>query len=100
MKQLVRNEKGQALIVVLGFLAIGGLVIAPLLTYMSTGLNAGQVHKEKMVGFYCADSGVEHAYWRLLHETGFAESMTAGSPTVQYSTNISGTGSRSSVTTL
>ena len=60
-----RNEKGQALVLVLCFLILGGLTIAPLLAYMSTGINAGQLHKEKMVGSYAADAGVELALWNL-----------------------------------
>jgi len=61
-----RNEKGQVLVVVLGFLILGGLTIAPLLAYMSTGLNAGQLYNEKMVGVYAADAGVELALWNLV----------------------------------
>jgi len=60
-----RNEKGQALVIVLGLLAIGGLTIAPLLNYMSTGLKAGQLYEKQMVEFYSADAGVELALWNL-----------------------------------
>ncbi len=65
LKELVRNEKGQALIIVLCFLAIGGLTIATLLTYMSTGLKAGQVYEKKTNEFYAADAGVENTLWQL-----------------------------------
>jgi len=66
LNELIRNEKGQALVAVLGFLVIGGLTIAPLLAYMSTGLGAGQVYEEDMVEFYAADAGVELALWNLM----------------------------------
>jgi len=90
LNELIKNERGQALILVLGLLIIGGLLIAPLLAHASTSLNAGQVHEEKMAKFYRAEAGVEHGLWRLLHEEGFAESLTPENPTIQYSVNISG----------
>ena len=68
IKKLIRNEKGQALVIVLGLLVIGGLTIFPLLAYMSTGLNAGQIHKEEMVVYYAADAGVELAIWNLKND--------------------------------
>ena len=34
----IRDEKGQALILALILLVIGGLIIGPLLSYISTGL--------------------------------------------------------------
>jgi len=65
--ELKGNEKGQALVVVLCFLVIGGLTIAPSLNYAATSLNAGQVHKEKMQQLYAADAGAEYAMWQLAH---------------------------------
>jgi len=65
VKELVRNEKGQALIIVLAFLAIGGLTIATSLTYMTTGIKVGQVHEKKMNESYAADAGVEYGLWQL-----------------------------------
>ena len=71
LKRLVGNQKGQALIVVLCFLAIGGLTIATLLTYMTTGLKAVQVHEKKTNEFYAADAGVEDAIHKIIsgHQT-------------------------------
>lgn len=65
---LIRNEKGQALVVVLGFLVLGGLTIAPLLAYMSTGLSAGRGYQEKIELNYAADAGIEDALWRTDNE--------------------------------
>ena len=58
LNKLVKEEKGQAFILVLIFLLVGGLIIAPLLGFMSTGLKVGQMHEEKMEGFYAADAGI------------------------------------------
>jgi len=88
--KLVTNEKGQALPAVLILLVLGGLTIAPLLSHMSTGLNATRIHHEKMVEQYSADSGIDDASWRLLYEAGFAGFMTPEEPSVDYSINING----------
>jgi len=61
----VKDEEGQAFILVLIFLLVGGLIIAPLLTYMSTGLKVGQMHEKKMDELYAADAGVEDALYKI-----------------------------------
>ena len=68
MVTLIRDEKGQALVLVLILLLVGGLIIAPLLTYMSTGLKVGQTHEQMMKSFYAADAGVEDALWRIKND--------------------------------
>ena len=65
--ELVRDQKGQASIIVLCFLVVGGLLIAPLLAHMSTELNAGRIQEEKMALSYAADAGIEDALWMLKH---------------------------------
>lgn len=65
LNELVRNKKGQALPMVLCFMTIGALVIIPLLQHTSTGLNAGRIQAEKIALSYSADSGIEHALWRV-----------------------------------
>ena len=67
LNKLIRGEKGQALIIVLILLLLGGLITAPLLGFMSTGLIAGQVFEEKMEGLYAADAGIEDACWKLIN---------------------------------
>jgi len=68
LNKLIRNEEGQALILALILLVVGGLIIAPLLGFMSTGLIAGQVFEKKMDGLYAADAGVEDALWKLIND--------------------------------
>jgi len=60
-----RDEKGQALMIVLVLLLVGGLIIAPLLGYMSTGLKAGQSNENLMQRLYAADAGVEDALYKI-----------------------------------
>ncbi len=64
--KLKREEGGQALILVLVLLLVGGLMIGPLLGFMGTGLAAGQVHEQRMDELYAADAGIEDAIHKML----------------------------------
>lgn len=68
LNKLIRNEEGQVFVLALILLLVGGLILAPLLSYMSTGLMAGQVFEKKMAGLYAADAGVEDALWKLIND--------------------------------
>jgi len=68
LKELGRDEKGQALILVVILMLLGSVIIASLLGFMSTGLLAGQVFEKKMNGLYAADAGVEDALWKILND--------------------------------
>ncbi len=65
VKRAVREETGNVFILVLILLVVGGLILAPLLGLMSTGLIAGQVYEKKTHEYYGADAGVEDACWQL-----------------------------------
>ena len=65
LKQLISGEKGQALPVVLALLVLGGLTIAPSLSYAATSLNAGRIIDEGVRGVYAAEAGVEDTLWSL-----------------------------------
>jgi len=65
MKGILRDEKGNVLIMVLILLVVGGLILTPLLGLMSTGLLAGKVYERKMDDYYAADAGVEDAISRI-----------------------------------
>jgi hypothetical protein len=65
-KKPVKGEKGQALMIVLVMMLFGSLIIAPVLSYMGSGLRVGQdVYEERMYLLYSADSGVENAIWQV-----------------------------------
>jgi cytoskeletal protein CcmA (bactofilin family) len=68
MKGILRDEKGNVLIMVLILLVVGGLILTPLLGLMSTGLLAGQVYERKMDDYYAADAGVEDAIWTIKND--------------------------------
>ena len=61
------HEKGQVMILALILLVIGGLIIAPLLSYMGSGLKVGQTYEKNMNEFYAADAGIELGMWKLLN---------------------------------
>ncbi len=67
LKKLVRDEGGQAFILVLVFLLVGGLILTPLLGYMGTGVKAGQMHEAKMELLYAADAGIEDALYKIMN---------------------------------
>ena len=64
-RRIVRGEKGKVLILALVLLGVGGLLMAPTLGLMSTGLTAGQVYEKKTDELYAADAGIEDALWKL-----------------------------------
>jgi len=71
--QVVKEEKGAALALTIIVLLIGGLVIAPVLAYMGTGIKAGEVHEIRMEQLYAADAGVEDAVWKIENSASVAD---------------------------
>jgi len=69
VRRLIRGERGQALVLALILLLVGGLVTAPLLNFMGTGLKVGkEVYENKMYETYAADAGVEDGLWQIKHD--------------------------------
>ena len=64
IRKSIKDENGQALLLVLVLLLVGGLIITPLMGLMSAGLKAGQTNEKQMAELYAADSGVEDALWQ------------------------------------
>ena len=84
MKGLIRDEKGQAMVLALIMLLIGGLVSAPLLSHMGTGIVAGEVYEVKTAELYAADAGVEDAVWNIQHPEEADLPSSCGDPTRSY----------------
>jgi len=64
IKLLKGRQSGQALILALAVLGVGGLMIAPMLNFMGTGLNAAVVAEDKTDELYACDAGVQDAIWQ------------------------------------
>jgi Tfp pilus assembly protein PilX len=89
VKRLVRDEKGQTLILALILLVVGGLITAPLLAYMSTGLIAGQVYENKTAQLYAADAGAEDAVWKIQNQVDEVKYLYCGGGNHSWSYDIS-----------
>ena len=68
MKNLVRDERGGALVLALILLLVGGLISAGLLGHMGAGLLAGEVYDRRTAELYAADAGVEDGLWQIQKE--------------------------------
>lgn len=50
---------------VLILMAVGGLIITPLLSYTSSGLKVGKAYEKMADEFYAADAGIEDGLWQI-----------------------------------
>ncbi|MCJ7791578.1 MAG: pilus assembly protein PilZ [Dehalococcoidia bacterium] len=92
MKRLIRDENGQVMVLVLILLIVGGLIIAPLLSYMGTGLLTGRVYERRTAELYAADAGVEDAVWKIQHpgEAGYLPCSLSSPPRAYNITDVNG----------
>lgn len=84
-----QDENGQALVVALIALAIGVLLVAAFLLYVSASQRVSDSTRQAVVDHYAADAGVEHAIWRLSSEPGFTQTVASQSP-FTYTITING----------
>jgi len=75
-----KGESGQALILALVLLLIGGLMLPPLLALASTGLKSSQVYERKTDELFAADSGVEDALWKIIKHDESLDDLEYGDP--------------------
>jgi hypothetical protein len=88
-KRLIRDEKGQALILAMILLLVGGLIAASLLAHMGSGLIAGEVYESRTAELYAADAGVEDAVWKIQAQVPEVEELYCGAGNHTWSYNIS-----------
>jgi hypothetical protein len=90
MERLLTDETGAALAIALILLLIGGLMAAPLLSHMGTGLIAGEVYEARTAELYAVDAGMEDAVWKIQRGDGYLP-CSPGSPPRYYTiTDING----------
>lgn len=65
LSKIYKKESGQALVVVLLILAMGSMLIAPLLSYTGSSLEVGQAYNKEADEFYAADAGIEDGLWNI-----------------------------------
>ena len=91
VKKLIRDEKGHAMVLTLIMLLIGGLVSAPLLDHMGTGIVTGEVYEVKTAELYAADAGVEDAMWNIQLKTDKVQGLTQCDQSTNYTiTGVNG----------
>ena len=65
LARLMRHQSGVILIYVLLFIAIAGLILPPLLSYVGTDYKSLQVFQVKADDYYTADAGIQDALWQI-----------------------------------
>lgn len=60
LKRLGRREEGNILILALVMLAVGSLIIVPLMSFMATSLNIARSVEQDTQNTYAADAGIEN----------------------------------------
>ena len=65
IKRKLKDEAGQALAMSLIMLALGGLLVVPMLSFMTTNLNANRQIDRKNLELYAADAGIEKILWNI-----------------------------------
>ncbi len=77
----MKRQRGTALIMVLLVLALGSLLITPMLNYVSTGLTGVRVTEEFLLRQYAADAAVEYSLWQLKYNVdGLTEGLDPENP--------------------
>ncbi|MFH1651825.1 MAG: hypothetical protein ABID87_06995 [Chloroflexota bacterium] len=65
IRKFWRREQGQALVIVLVLMTIGGLTLPPVLSHIGTALKTGHIYSDRTDELYAADSGIEDAIWQI-----------------------------------
>jgi Tfp pilus assembly protein PilX len=75
--QLNNRQEGFAMLMALILLLVGSLLIAPTLSYMTTGVRFTTVQNKNMHEYYSAEAGFEDAYWEIVtNDLEIAEGAT------------------------
>lgn len=68
IRAVISGERGYALALVLVLIIAVGIIVVPLLIFMSSGIMSTERHEEWMVGFYAADAGIEDAAHKIQYK--------------------------------
>jgi hypothetical protein len=68
LKRVLTSQSGQALPMAMVLLIVGGLVIVPLLNFITGNMKASQVMEDKVYDFYAADAGAEDGLWKVRYD--------------------------------
>ncbi|MBN1160782.1 MAG: hypothetical protein JXA17_02395 [Dehalococcoidales bacterium] len=83
MKMKINGEKGQALPLAMIAVILGALVIPPFVGYAGSSIIGSHAYGDAIRSQYAADSGAEHAIWRLTDD-GLMDILTSAGSMVSY----------------
>ncbi|MDO8491918.1 MAG: hypothetical protein Q7T04_07895 [Dehalococcoidia bacterium] len=71
-------------------MALGGLVLAPSLEYVATGVTSAATQRRLTSELYAADAGVEYAMWRIENGAsgGFTDAISVGAIPVDVTASV------------
>jgi len=93
-----RSESGQALAIVLILLAVGSLLVIPVLNHVFSGLNYNQTIECRTLNDYSADAGLQYATCKIYNDPGtytttpLSENFTINDRTVSVNAQYLGGG--------
>ena len=67
--KLIKKQDGHIFLLTLVLLALGGLMLLPVLSFMGTGIKVSELHEEEMLSLYAADAGIEDALYVLQYQS-------------------------------
>jgi hypothetical protein len=71
LKRMLKSEVGQVLPVALVLLALGGFLVVPVISLMTTNLNANRQVDRSNLEVYAADAGAQEVLWHVKFDTGY-----------------------------
>ncbi len=80
LSRLVKNESGNAMIVVLGFMALTIPVVTGALAFSATAANSARVASADTASSFTAAGAADYAVYKLAHTAGFKETLVGGVP--------------------
>jgi hypothetical protein len=75
---MLKNQRGQALVMALILVGVGGVLAGAAFSMIDTSLRARSVYAKDISNDYAAESAIEYGMWRLKWEPGFAASLPVG----------------------
>ena len=97
MKLMRNRQSGQILILVLILLALGPLLVIPMLRQGATSLKYHQIIEQDTLNAYSADAGIQNGYYEVYNDpegvqgTGFTESRVINNTTVDIAVSYNAT---------
>lgn len=94
----MKRQRGQAIILVLVLLAIGALMITPVIQNIGNALKTSQIYTRFTNEDYAADAALDYGLWRLNYEPGYAANLPMGVPSPPFYITINGVTANSTIT--